>query len=299
MQLYAFDFQKRPISAKQAVKRHDYFCIECGSIVHLRSGIHRQRHFYHLEPSRSCRLNGKSMDHLQVQYRLYNLFPPNECQLEHLFSNIKRIADVVWFPQKLIFEVQCSGITATELKERNEDYHLLGFRVIWILHDRQFNQWRASAAEIFLQGLPHYYTNIDDKGYGIIYDQFNLIEKGIRVHQLEQLPIHPASPKHLTEKETYHLSKSESTPQVIKKRAQSSSLYFSGDLTTICVSKDLKDENKSYLLRALESEMTVSEKKNSLFYSRNWKEFIIAFWREFIIKPYRCLLQMLLENSCQ
>src|SRR5271156_2123508 len=41
-------FGINPITASHAIKRKRYRCPECAAIVQLRSGPHRQAHFYHL-----------------------------------------------------------------------------------------------------------------------------------------------------------------------------------------------------------------------------------------------------------
>ena len=59
-------------------------------------------------------------------------------------------------------------------------YGSLGYSVVWILHERSFNKWRVTAAEQLLSNHPFYYTDIDADGRGTIYDQLDLIEKGVR-----------------------------------------------------------------------------------------------------------------------
>lgn len=100
------------------------------------------------------------MEHLQVQYYLEELLGEAQCRLEHPFPSINRIADVVWLPKRIIFEVQCSGITAQEVRQRNCDYKSEGYQVVWLLHNRQFNRQRVSAAEMELRNQPHYFTDM-------------------------------------------------------------------------------------------------------------------------------------------
>lgn len=158
MQLFAFNTRNQLVSANHAQKQNDYSCIECGSIVRLRGGLHRQKHFYHLKPDRLCRQSQKSLVHIQVQKSLQEILPRGECFLERRFPGIKRIADVVWEPRKIVFEVQCSGITAEEIASRNRDYFGVGYKVVWILHEKRFNKWKVSASERFLREHPHYFT---------------------------------------------------------------------------------------------------------------------------------------------
>ena len=86
-----------------------------------------------------------SSSHLAIQKVLSKSLPGS--RLEHRFPSIGRVADVVYFPKKIIFEVQCSPISLKEVQKRNRDYLSLGFTVIWILHDRHYNKKTLSLAE--------------------------------------------------------------------------------------------------------------------------------------------------------
>ena len=189
MQIYAWDKSQRLIHSCKALKHTDYQCIECNSPVRLRKGIHRHPHFYHLSTTRSCRLNGKSMEHLQVQYYLQKLLPEGECFLEYRFPEISRIADVLWRTQKIVFEVQCSPIDAIEVAKRNEDYRRLGLQVIWILHTENFDKSWLCGAEIYLQGAHFYYSNINADGNGVIYDRHEIFSKGLRTLLSEKFSV--------------------------------------------------------------------------------------------------------------
>lgn len=180
MQLYAFDESNRLTLAAGAKKQRSYRCPECGTEVRMRRGHRRQAHFFHLTHNRECRQSGKSLTHLAIQNHLQNVLPNGETALECRFPEIRRIADVVWLPKRVIFEVQCSPISADEVLSRNLDYESQGFQVIWILHERRFGRWRATAAEEALVPHPHYFTNIDQEGRGLIFDQISLLKEGTR-----------------------------------------------------------------------------------------------------------------------
>ncbi len=195
MQLFAIDKQGQLVAAGQAESQADYRCIECDGIIRRRSGPHRQPHFFHLRESHSCFLSGKGMAHLQIQCRLWQLLPKGECQLEHRFSAIGRIADVAWLPQRLIFEVQCSPISPEEIAARNRDYASVGFQVVWILHDSQYNKRRVSAAEQLLSDRIHYFSNMNAEGQGEIYDQFDLKKEGRRIIKMGKLNVNLSEPK--------------------------------------------------------------------------------------------------------
>ncbi len=183
MQLFALNTDKTLISAAQARKHSDYFCMECGKKVRKRGGSHRKDHFYHLKPDPACRQSQKSLVHLQVQWFIQQTLPLGEALLERRFPEISRIADVAWEKEKVIFEVQYSPISQIEVEQRNRDYASLGYHVVWILHDKRFNQRKVSAAEQWLQEKPHYFTNFDSRGNGEVYDQLQVIKDGVRRYQ--------------------------------------------------------------------------------------------------------------------
>lgn len=224
MQLFALDFDKQLVNTSNAKKQQDYFCLECGQAVRIRRGLHRHTHFYHLSPIRICRQHGKGMVHLQTQAFLQTALPPGESSLEHRFEQIGRVADLVWWPHKIIFEVQCSSITALEVEQRNKDYASLGFQVVWVLNDRQYNKTRLSAAEHLLFSHPHFFTNIDLDGKGIIYDQMAEIRYGFRHKRSEIFKIDVAKPLKMISTENV------ADQSFLHLRLQSWPIYFAGDL---------------------------------------------------------------------
>lgn len=76
MQLYAFDEDGHLTNAHQARKQTNYSCLECRQIVRIRGGPQRQRHFYHLEPTPSCRQHQKGVIHLLLQSYFLQQLPP-------------------------------------------------------------------------------------------------------------------------------------------------------------------------------------------------------------------------------
>lgn len=284
MQLYAKDPNQNLIAASKALKQLDYACIECGEKVRVRSGIHRHPHFFHLKiPFSRCKLQAKGMDHLQNQRYICSLLPQGEAFLEHPFPQIGRIADVAWLPKKLIFEVQCSPISAQEIEQRNQNYRSLGFQVVWILHDKQFNRPRLSAAEQFLLTSPHFFTNIDEDGKGMIYDQFAVIKKGIKAGRLPKFEIDLSVPQKTEKKLVVKL------PKMVEERIRNWPLYFSGDLL------DRAFAGNPYLENALllENKINPSQKRKQV-----WSFFKEGFWMIFG-RPYKLIFQLLLERSCR
>jgi hypothetical protein len=125
VQYYALEKEMR-VLANDAKKGVLYSCPECRSNIRVRSGPHRQPHFYHLRKERNCRQHQKSLTHLQIQNRFSSLIGKDEIVLEKAFPEINRIADVAWENKKIIFEVQCSSISLAEARQRCEDYESLG-----------------------------------------------------------------------------------------------------------------------------------------------------------------------------
>jgi len=241
--------------------------------VRLRGGMHRQNHFYHIQPERACRQNGKGMEHIQMQNFLYNLLPANDCELEKRFPEIGRIADVIWLSEKIVFEIQCSPIYAEEVRARNQDYGCLGFSVIWILHDKQFNHRRISAAEQHLWPSSHYFTNMDKQGRGIVYDQFDVVHRGLRLFTSSSFAVDLSSPVRLR-------PAFRKIPKRLQKRMEQAKLFFRGDLH-----EHVHDE--TLFTKALEKEEQLLPPRLTLFQK-------LHHW---ITKPYRIVFRLLLERA--
>jgi len=288
MQLYALDQNLTVIYSKNASKHHNYKCLECQSLVRLRGGIHRQNHFYHIDPNRTCRQNGKSMEHLQVQIFLQSQLTENDCILEKRFKEINRIADVVCTSKKIIFEVQCSPISAEEVRLRNRDYGSLGYYVVWIFHEQRFNQSRLQAAEQFLQNHLHYFTNIDASGNGIIYDQFRLFEKGRQIFASRTFPIDVKISQEINKKNHVSLEHKLMIPDLLLKKVDNQTFCFKGDLIAYCGSDDFQGSTFAYAIKILNSRKPVV-----LTYFQKIQLLLIKF----IARPYKIIFRMLLEKA--
>lgn len=286
MQLYALDSQGELTSARQALKQTDYQCLECQQMVRLRGGPQRQSHFYHREPTPFCRQHQKGPVHLQLQSYFFQQLPWGDCQLECPFPSIGRIADVAWLSQKMIFEIQCSPISAEEVLARNRDYQLLGWQVIWILHDKRYNQTRLSAAELALRSSPHYFTNMDQLGSGMIYDQFDICDKGLRLGRLSPLPIE------IREKESLNALQKHIFPlTVLQQRRSAWTHSFTGDL----ISSFVTNPHADYWQQAIKMEQ--------LFYASHapfkWRHIPVKIWQWGIATPYQLFFRFLLERICR
>ncbi len=289
MQLYAYDRDKKLIFAKDAFKQMDYYCLECEGSLRRRGGFHRKDHFYHLDALRECRQNGKTHEHLNVQLYILHVLPEGECFLEKRFPKINRIADVVWEDKKLIFEIQCSPISSNEVYERNQDYKKAGYEVVWILHDKRFNQKRLTGAEHFLHSLPHYFTNMNVEGKGEIYDQFSIMDKGLRLNRLKPLPINVREPKFV---EQEFKDGKDVGLQLARRRLLKSSLYFSCDLIDRYFNRG--DAEDPYIKEAEKFEMVSVGRKNETVFEILKKRFF-----QYVVKPYQLMLQFFLERACK
>lgn len=285
MQLYALDSKGSLISARSAHRQADYHCLECRQVVRLRGGPHRQRHFYHADPTPFCRQSQKGEVHLQLQLFFLRQLPAGDCHLEYRFPEINRIADVAWASERVVFEIQCSPISAEEVDERNRDYHNAGWQVVWILHDNRYNQQRLSAAELLLRSTPHYFSNMDKEGSGMIYDQFDITHRGLRLARLPPLPIDilkktgVANPKNLP----YPL-------RVLRDRRASWPFSFSGDLT----SRSVDSAHASYFNQALAIEklyLPSDAFTGKRSYIRRMKHGVARF--------YRVFFRFMLERMCR
>lgn len=284
MQLFALDHEGKIIFAKNAQKQQSYFCPECKGFVRVRGGIHRQIHFYHLEVSRDCRQSGKSLEHLNVQMYFLKYLPKNECFLEKRFPEINRIADVVWDPQQLIFEVQCSPISHEEVLGRNKDYQKLGYEVVWILHDQRFNQNRPSAAEYFLHGLPHFFTNINEKGEGEIYDQLSFFKGGFRIKISKFYTVDIRRPQNVLSVNSIK----KIGIDLVRYRMLKKNLYFSGDVVDSYFNKNLEDIEFLQKSQIQENVSLCSQIRNALKkHLKHIKNF------------YHLIFQLILERACK
>jgi len=212
MQLYALDGSRKPILAEEAIREKAYLCPECLRPVRVRGGPHRQIHFYHIKKQSLCREQGKSLEHLQLQLFLKKLFPA--IVLERPFPEIGRIADAHLEEEQIIFEIQCSAMSLEEARGRCNDYTRRGMTLVWILHDKRFNQKNLSPSELFLrtQGAC-YFSNMNKKGEGLIYDQYDKVRglrrlvKGIplAVSLHKKIPIKTALPPALTSRKNWQI----------------------------------------------------------------------------------------------
>ena len=222
MQFFGYA-HNRPVFAEDAVKGYDYRCPECGGLLRIKEGPHRQKHFFHLRSSSSCHQSNKNHHHLLIQKSIWKSLPPGEAFLEKRFCSIHRIGDIAWIDRSIIFEIQCSPISVEEVKARNHAYQKIGFQVIWILHDKRFNHTFLSAAEAFLRGQTSYFSSINHDNKALIYDQFEILRNHRRLYKGPPLTVYLNSPKSICSF-PYDL------PASFQKKLDRSYFIFTGDL---------------------------------------------------------------------
>ena len=217
------------------------------------------------------------------------LLPPaiasGDSCLEYRFPSINRIADVAWLSQKIVFEIQYSAIAAEEVIQRNRDYGQEGWKVVWILHDHRYNRFRLSAAEMALRSSPHFFSNMNRLGQGMVYDQFDICDNGLRKCRLPPLTVD-------LRRLTTFLGETSSSPlMLLAQRAGQWQISFEGDLMSLF----LQDPSAKYLQQALEAE----RRFNPAFFPFKWKRFLIQLWKRGVAAPYQVFFRFLLERMCR
>lgn len=285
MQLFALDKKNVLTNARNAAKRKNYTCLECGGRVHLRGGHYRQLHFYHIKPSDFCRQHQKGLKHIAIQSRLQENLPLNDGVIECSFPEIKRIADVAWLSEKIVFEIQYSPISQDEVLSRISDYRSVGWEVVWILHDDRYNKKQLSPAEKVLHSFPHYFSNINARGEGIIYDQFSHHFRWRRIFRLPPLKVD------LSQVQRDIVSPDVFSLKCLQERAKNWPLFFEGDLMNRFLSKS--EEGYFTDIQRLEREIFLSDSGISL---RNLCSHIISKW---LVRPYFVVFHHILEKMCR
>ncbi len=238
MALYALDEESNLISALDASPFQKLRCLECGAALKKRVGVHRRPHFSHLRSARQCRLYSKSIDHLVLQTRLKEAI--GELEMERPFPSILRIADLCWERQKIVFEIQCSLISPSEIERRRKDYAKEGYNLVWLLDDRLYNKKKLRISEKLLRRDAGYFISLK-KGHA--YDQFELISEGERLFKGPPLPL--------------DLSKPLAAPAATARLQQikGKKFFFQGDLLFRSL------QSRAYLERLLECERSFSAPK--------------------------------------
>ncbi|MBM3184555.1 MAG: hypothetical protein FJZ64_04550 [Chlamydiae bacterium] len=224
MALYATDGEE-VVFALKAAPNHSYRCLECRLPVKVRRGKNRIPHFYHLRTSPSCHLYSKSEDHLLLQLQLKKCFPENELKIEEYIPSVCRIADLLWEKEKIVFEIQCSSLEASEAKQRIIDYRKSGYEIVWLFDDRLFNKRLVRPAEELLRADSCYYFSFNRFGNSLIYDQFEIIIAKNRVRKSRPMNVNLMIPRKIPSLEwPSHLI------EQIQKKLAHCQRFFQGDV---------------------------------------------------------------------
>lgn len=244
MPLYAQDADDL-VFAADAHPEKAYKCLECSLPLQLRRAPGRVPHFYHRKTSPACRLYSKSEEHLLLQVQLQKLIP--DAILERPFRQIRRIADLAWEKEKIIFEIQCSKISVEEATQRIEEYGSLGYEVIWILDDRKYNQWALRPVEPLLRKTQAFFATFRRHTSSLFYDQFEICTETRRLKKSRPLPIALSHPSPLP-----LLDFPSSWPSQVQQRTQRRH-YFPGDLVDLALrsSSDIRLQNWALLEKEL------------------------------------------------
>lgn len=219
MQTQAQDEQGNWVGVSEAIQGQRYRCPSCNGALSVRGRERVKKHFFHLNSLK------KSARHQAVLEKMMQTIP--SIKMEETFESIGRIADLVWHERRFIFEVQCSSICPEELFARNREYGSLGYQVIWILHEHQYNQKKLNEAERSLVFSPHYYTDIEEDGKGLIFDQLAVDLRGVRRKKGRKWEVDLMRPRMI---ERRFLK----APfwQMVEMRREHWGVAFAGDMTT-------------------------------------------------------------------
>jgi competence protein CoiA len=285
MSLYAYE-DDILVYAVEAELRRTYACAGCRGRVRVRKGAARVPHFYHLSRSPSCRLYSKSEDHLLAQLFLQKHLPTGETFLEKPFPDILRVADIVWEPRKIVFEIQCSLLSAKEAEHRMKDYKTAGYQVVWILDDRIFNRRRVRAVEKLIRLTPCYYATLR-RETPVFYDQFEIFYLETRIKKGHSLKVRIDRPYILP---SFSWEEERFPSQILKKTANAN-LYFQGDLIHRALLSEIipafafSMEN----FRALERMSEAQAKREASVFKK--------IFTKLVLEPLGLLLLFLLEKA--
>lgn len=233
MQLFAYNASHILVPAAASQRGGVYRCPECGQRLGLRKGKVRREHFYHLTNNEKCRQAGKSEAHLAVQKMVQDLWGEERCRLERRFPQISRIADICIDSERVVIEVQCSAIDPQEVRARNRDYEQMGYRVVWIFHDGNFNRRRLTAGEAELEDDSRYYT--DGK---MIYDQLELFQGGERKVFMGPTSVDPSVVRSVQYFEGLFDGVEQELPVTLARRYFTRKVFFGGDLLELFLTQN-------------------------------------------------------------
>ena len=126
--LFANDSNGNKVKIDRAKIGQHYFCPVCGEALICKLGEIRQHHFAHASHS-ACR-DSWHYDMSEWHQTWQSFFPEEYQEVVFSYNGEKHRADVAI--KNIIIEFQHSAISPDEFLDRNEFYHSLGKKVIWI-----------------------------------------------------------------------------------------------------------------------------------------------------------------------
>ena len=174
-----------------------------------------------------CQEMRSKTPHKAIQEAIKIILP--EVIVEKTLPEINRVADIAYLPKKIVYEIQYSPISLQEVQKRTRDYASLGFTVIWILHDHNFNNKTVTPAELYLRKNLSYYTSITPYGHGFFYDQLEFFQGNQRVYKGAPYILKNLLPKIVTK--THRIF-----PKSLQDKLKQNPLYLPGDLADILMS---------------------------------------------------------------
>ncbi|MDO4903351.1 MAG: competence protein CoiA family protein [Limosilactobacillus sp.] len=134
--LVAYENQQA-VFAKDAQPNHDYRCPACDSPVRLRRGRVMIAHFAHL-PGAECAVSeGETSEHLLGKQQIFDWLRAHgyDPQMEVYLGEIHQRPDLLFSDHGVLtaVEFQCSPLSLTRLRERNDGYRRMGIRFVWAL----------------------------------------------------------------------------------------------------------------------------------------------------------------------
>ena len=219
MQYYALDGESI-VQAIQAVRQKNYLCPECRSHVRLRKGPERQPHFYHLS----------APSFLQSKQQEFDAsYDPMDLAGSFASRRSRHGEDLLLYRtdcrRRLGKAKNCLSKSSARPSRPKRPYK--GARLIKASVTNRSGSYtinaiikrRSSLAESYLRKNRCYYTDIDEKGHGKIYDQWDIAKGGRRIFRGPPLPVDLTKP----------LLLQKSAPEELALRFLNSHLYFQGD----------------------------------------------------------------------
>lgn len=133
-------------------RKADYRCPECGEHMILAKGSCKIPHFKH-EAHTACEYSGETMDHLRAKAWIYKNLKRRpdveiveaECtRFEGIRPDVAFLKNGKWIG----FEIQHSGITAAEIKDRIDKYEESGVWYLWVATQKTYEKFKEVIFDI-------------------------------------------------------------------------------------------------------------------------------------------------------